>query len=352
MARKTLQMHVDDGGRLVILDPGFDTLDLIRSIDPDFEIETAPLPNFTSPRFLQTRGFPAGAEKRCLADLSLDRLWQVHDYAITLMKDCGTVRRGRGEASLLDVKIEIARRILQSCRLCGRQCGVNRLKGERGICGLGPKAVVAEHFVHIGEEPPINPSLDMFLVGCGLRCSYCNRKDLWNPDCPGAPLDADFWKRLDAKGARSMSFVGGNPDESLYAVLRFLRTAPASWQLPIVWNCNGYAMPDTVKLLDGIVDAFVPDLKFGNEKCGQILADAGNYFDTVQQAFYEMSKQDVPILVRIPLLPGHSECCRRFLSDFRSLYSSINRAVPSDPYLNRIPHILFTYVIPATAGIQ
>ncbi len=316
MARKTLQMHVDDGGRLVVLDPGFDTLDLIRSIDPDFGIETAPLPDFASPRFLRTRGFPTGIERENLAGLPPGELRQIHDAAMTGMRKGEPARRGRGEASLLDVKIEIARRILQSCRLCGRQCGVDRLGGERGLCGLGTGAIVAEHFVHIGEEPPINPSLDLFLVGCGLRCSYCNRRDLWDPDCPGEALDADFWKRLDTKGARSLSFVGGNPDESLYAVLRFLRSAPRAWPLPIVWNCNGYAMPGTVNLLDGIVDAWVPDLKFGNENCGKILAGAGDYWDISRQALSAMVRQGVSVLARVPALPGHAECCLRYLSGF------------------------------------
>ena len=316
MARKTLQIHVDDDGRLVILDPGFDTLDLIRAIDPGFEIETAPLPNFSSPRFLRTRGFPSGVERGRLGHLPLERLWEIHESGMARTKEGVIARRGRGEASLLDVKIEITRRILQSCRLCGRQCGVNRLEGERGICGLGTEAVVAEHFVHIGEEPPINPSLDLFLVGCGLRCSYCNRKDLWDPNCTAEPMNADLWKNLDTRGARSMSFVGGNPDESLYAELRFLRSAPRDWTLPIVWNCNGYAMPDTVRLLDGIVDAFVPDLKFGNENCGQILACADNYYDISMQALPVMMSQRVPVLVRIPSLPGHAECCLRFFSGF------------------------------------
>lgn len=112
-----------------------------------------------------------------------------------------------------------------------------------------------------------------------------------------------------------MSFVGGNADESLYAVLRFLGTAPASWQLPIVWYCNGYAMTDAVRLLKGVVDAYVPDFKFGSQDCVSRLASAPEYWLIAQQTIKTVLDKDTPIIIRYPILPGNERCCYSLSAD-------------------------------------
>lgn len=127
---------------------------------------------------------------------------------------------------------------------------------------------IASSLIHIAEEPPINPSLLLSLSGCGLRCRYCQQAALLDPaSVDGEQLDAAMWEKLCIDGARSLSFIGGNPDESLYAVLRFLATAPSNWELPVVWNCHAYGTPETMRLLDGLVDVYVPDFKYGDEYC-------------------------------------------------------------------------------------
>src|SRR5262249_25666143 len=157
--------------------------------------------------------------------------------------------------SLLDLKIELADRALRSCWLCARDCRVDRTKGGRGTCGLGQAAIVAEAFTHIAEEPPINPSFLISLAGCGLRCRFCQQHELLFPrKVRAARLEPSFWRQIDLTGARSLSFIGGNPDENLAAILRFLRATPSDWHLPIVWNTHAYVPVDTVDLLDGVVD--------------------------------------------------------------------------------------------------
>lgn len=309
MARKNLKLRVDESGCLEVVDPGYDTLDLIRSINPEFEIKTEPLPQFRTPRFQSARKIGCNLSLKSVENEEEGTLWNLHNQLLNTLP-IESKSRGKDEASLLDLKIELAYRVLKSCQLCGRRCGVDRTSGEKGVCGLGLDATVFEHFIHIAEEPQINPSLNLVLAGCGLQCVFCQQSQLLNPaSIKGNNLKAYFWKKLDKRGARSLSFIGGNPDESLYAILGFLNDAPARWNLPVVWNCSGYATIETVSLLNGIVDAYVPDYKYGNPACGGNLAGAPEYSDIALAAIEAMLKQDVPVIVRILLLPGHAECC-------------------------------------------
>jgi putative pyruvate formate lyase activating enzyme len=214
------------------------------------------------------------------------------------------------QATLLELKIEIAWRLLTNCTLCAHRCGVDRTAGKIGVCRLGVEGTVAEHFVHIGEEAPINPSLVLNLAGCGLRCRYCQQGAILDPArVNGARLDEFLWASLDTEGARSLSFVGGNPDESLYAILRFLASAPQDWALPVIWNSHAYATMETLTLLHGLVDAYVPDYKYGNNTCGLRLSSARDYSIVAVATIGAMLAQEVPVIVRILVLPGHLECC-------------------------------------------
>ena len=312
MARGAGRVRIDDAGGLEVIDPGVDAVPLLQSVDPGFRVRCAPLAGFTVPRLRTIRTLGCGLSSATLRSAPDRELWALHDALLRDRRSWrGTARPPSAEeGSLLELKIEIARRLLEDCRLCGRRCGVDRTRGERGVCGLGPDAVVAEHFVHVAEEPPINPSLVLNLAGCGLRCRYCQQGDLLAPArVTGAALEPGLWPDLDWTGARSLSFVGGNPDESLYAILRFLRAAPADWALPIVWNSHAYGAPDALKLLHGVVDAFLPDLKYGNDRCGFRLSAVTGYADAARASLTAMLAQRVPVIVRVLVLPGHSECC-------------------------------------------
>lgn len=295
---------LDDGG-LEVVDPGFAELDLLRAVDPSFVIRRAPRLARATPRFLRTRRAATGVAGSSLVERTDADLWAVHARTTAT-----TSRATAGEASRLDVKVELARRALQQCRLCAQECGVNRLAGERGVCGLGPEATVAEHFVHIGEEPPINPSLVVSLGGCGLRCRYCQQWEILDVQRAGERrLDASLWEDLDPRGARSLSFAGGNPDESLAAILAFLTAAPEGWRLPVVWNCHLFASPVAIELLDGVVDVYLGDLKYGAEPCGRRWSGARDYPERAEIALRTMLAQGVPVVVRLLVLPGHVECC-------------------------------------------
>jgi putative pyruvate formate lyase activating enzyme len=244
-----------------------------------------------------------------LVSIAEDELWQVHDKLMLRLKNADSALEMTG-ASLLDLKIELARRIMKKCRLCNRFCEVNRINGVQGLCTLGVDAVVAEHFVHIAEEPAVNPSLILSLAGCALGCRFCQQSDLLRPKSVcGERLSSQLWHELSFAGARTISFAGGNPDESLYAVLQFLNSAPKDWHLPVVWNCNGYGSLDALKLLDGVTDIYIPDFKFTSTDCAVKLAAAFDYPLAARESINAMVAQGVPVIVRILVLPCHFKCC-------------------------------------------
>lgn len=309
--RLPMRIRIDDAGRIEVIDPGFDTLPLLQAVDPEFQIRSAPLPGFTGSRLHRTRRIGCGVSADRLADTSETSLQRLHAAAMERLRSQSDAHEaGAGEASLLTLKIELARRLLSPCRLCSHRCGVDRMWGERGRCQLGTSATVAEQMVHIAEESPINPCLLLNLVGCGLRCRFCQQGHLLDPDAvEGVPLDAALWDTLDTTGARSLAFAGGNPDESLYAILQFLNAVPTDWLLPIVWNCHGAAALETVALLDGVVDVYVPDFKYGSDQCGLKLSGIPDYPATALAAVTAMLAQGVPVIVRLLVLPGHRICC-------------------------------------------
>ena len=310
MRRSVPRMRISDDGVLEIVDPSFDDLPLLTAVDPSFQVHIAPLPGFIRPRLLETRHAGARLSLSEIKSLPIDALRCRHKERSGLCSAPAEWVRAAGEATLLDLKIELANRALKACRLCARNCGIDRTRGERGTCDLGPDAILAESFTHIAEEAPINPSFLVSLAGCGLRCRFCQQHELLFPrKLKASALDAALWQRMDLAGARSLSFIGGNPDENLAAILEFLRAAPEDWNLPIVWNTHTYVPVETVDLLDGIVDVYLPDYKYGADSCGRRLSQIENYPEIAEIAIQAMSCQDVPVIVRILILPEHVECC-------------------------------------------
>lgn len=311
MYKKTGRVRVKADGMVEIVDPCMEDLAFLKAIDPDYQILTSPLHGFTTPRFQALRAWHSKLKKEHISEVSSNVLMEIHSEEMegiikSNLKSLGT--KAKGKATLLDLKIELARRELAECRLCGRNCSVNRLAGKFGFCGLGRDAYLGDSFLHIAEESPINPSLLIELYGCAMRCRFCQKPELHSV-CREKVFDNKVWKRLKLKGARSLSFIGGNPDESLYAILRFLKSAPQEFNLPIVWNTHGFGNKVANKLLEGVVDVYIPDLKYGNTQCASEWSGVENYIETAHDSINEMVSQGVPVFVRILILPGHTGCC-------------------------------------------
>jgi uncharacterized Fe-S radical SAM superfamily protein PflX len=302
------RVRVHDDGSVTFVDPDPTLLPVIREFRPSFSVGQEPLSGFVHPRLMSTLTTGSGLSLDELAPMSIDSLWQRHD---ALSSHANAERPPiRGEASLMDIKVRLARLMLKDCTLCGVRCRIDRSMGERGRCGLGEDAYVYEAYTHIAEEPPINPSFNISLRGCGLRCRFCQQFDALQPrGAAGDRLLGNTWTWLDLSSARSLTFVGGNPTESLPSILEFLKAAPDDFALPIAWNSAGYDSVEALSLLDGVCDAYVPDWKYGNDLCATRLSNAAHYTSIASVAIAEMCRQGVPVFVRMLVLPGHVECC-------------------------------------------
>lgn len=329
MSRHEIRFRVF-GNAIEIVDPDKNALPLLQSLDPTFRIQTAPLPCFRYPKFTLGKKIDTGLTKKKLRETPTETLWELHkkltrdewrEWSRLSKEPKKSSINIKPDVSLMELKMELAFRALASCTLCASACKVNRLAGETGACGLKTLAYVGEHFLHIAEEPPINPAYNLNLQGCGLRCKYCQQfKLLKIRPRRGEKLTEAFWGKMDLTEARSLAFVGGNPDESLYPILKFLAAAPENFLLPIVWNCHGYSTQLTLKLLDKVVDVFLPDFKYGNDACGEKLSGVKGYFTTVKEAIPKMISSGAFVIVRMLVLPGHIECCHKVALEFLANY--------------------------------
>lgn len=298
-------------GRIEVVDPRLDDLPILRLADPSYSIATASLRGFDGPRLLRTRSTAAGIRRTEMASADSGALWRLHQSSLATLRsvDAPSPALATDEATVVDLKLELASRELACCRLCARECCVDRLRGEIGLCGLGASLTIADHYVHVAEEAPINPSYVVSAAGCGLRCRFCQQWPLLSPsDLSDIPPPV-LWSTVMQSGATSLSFAGGNPDESLPGILRLLATVPDEFNLPVVWNSHAYSTLDALSLLDGVVDVFLPDLKFGSEPCGRAIAGVTRYPQIAERAIEAMVAQGAHVIVRILVLPGHVECC-------------------------------------------
>lgn len=242
------------------------------------------------------------------SELSENQLWDLND---------ATARSDRGTASLLDVKAELARRAMSSCCLCERRCGVDRLGGATGFCGVGAESYYFFEQVLSGEEPPLIPSHEVFFSGCNLRCSFCySHEALLDPQRGTAGKPDELAHLIDsrrAEGAANLNVIGGEPTIHLASLLETLKllTNPT----PLVWNSNFYMSAETMRLLADVVDLYLGDFRFGNNRCASQLAGAGDYVEVAQRNFVVAASQG-DLIIRHLILPGHVECCFRPIAEW------------------------------------
>lgn len=195
-----------------------------------------------------------------------------------------------------------------SCDLCEHRCGVDRLNGETGVCGLGRHARCFSEMLTLGEWDCPTPTHTIYLSGCDLRCRYCwAHREVEDPGPGDADLPIHLAARIRERSSRtaSLAFIGGSPTVNLLAVLETLsRLDPIP---PVVWNCDLYATPETVRILREFVSLFVIDLKFGNDACAEKIANAPSYTEILERNLRLLEGRDV--VIRHLLMPGHIDCC-------------------------------------------
>ena len=222
-----------------------------------------------------------------------------------------------------------ARDRLRACTLCPVRCGTDRLGGEIGPCGAGPLASVASALPHFGEEPPLvigGGSGAVFFTGCSLRCLFCQNHQISRAG-PTHPLGPDLFARtligLQDAGCVNINLV--SPTPYVPQILEAVHMAvPLGLRIPLVYNSHGYESLETLALLDGVVDLYLPDAKYGSDHAARALSRAPDYRYHNIRALAEMHRQvgDLAVtrrgtavrglIVRHLVLPGdraHTEAC-------------------------------------------
>ncbi len=191
---------------------------------------------------------------------------------------------------------------LNPCRLCPRQCNVNRVAGEIGSCRIDATARVASAQRHFGEESVLvgrGGSGTIFFAGCNLHCVFCQNHDI-SQEAVGQPCSpeqiADLALNLAEAGCENINYV--TPTHVAHAVAESIVIARRrGLTVPTVYNCGGCESPDTLKLLEGLIDIYMPDFKYASEAAGRKYSDVSDYPSIAQDALREMYRQIGPLLV-------------------------------------------------------
>lgn len=257
-------------------------------------------------RYLLARSVEVGPAER----LTLPQMWEAHDEGMReyrrLVEADAAPQPRRG--SLMDLKWRIASELFTACCFCEHNCQVDRRRSG-GRCGvLEPR--IASQFMHLGEEEPLVPSFTVFFAGCNLRCAFCQNYDIsTRPDrgqeVPVPAMAARLETVLKA-GGRNVNWVGGDPTPNLPYVLEVLTRAEAN--IAQVWNSNMYLSEKAMSLLDGAVDVYLTDLKFGNDACAERLSGVRDYMRIVTRN-HLLAVSQCEVIVRHLMLPGHLDCC-------------------------------------------
>lgn len=248
------------------------------------------------------------------------------------------------ESGALAKRIEQLMSILKSCTLCPRECQVNRRERELGVCSAGATLSISSAFPHFGEEPPLvgqYGSGTIFLSHCNLRCLFCQNYDISHLGEGGeTSLEemAQYMVALQQRGCHNINFV--TPTHYAPQIIAALPKAiEMGLMLPLVYNCGGYESLEVIKLLDGIVDIYMPDAKFSDPEIAKKYCKASDYPEVNQNALKEMHRQvgvlqldrrgiaERGLLIRHLVMPeglAGTERIMRFIAEELSIDSYVN----------------------------
>jgi len=262
----------------------------------------------------------------------------------------------RLSAAELAQRADAARRELEDCRACPRDCGINRMAGETRTCHTGRHAIVASAFPHFGEEDCLrgwSGSGTIFFSLCNLRCWFCQNWDI-SQQRTGREMTAseiaDLMLGLQERGCHNINFV--TPEHVAPQVVEAIVEAiPRGLTLPIVYNTSAYDSVRSLKLLDGIVDIYMPDFKFWTSESALRLAAAKDYPERARESIAEMHRQVGPlmldrsgiakrgVLVRHLVMPG-------LLDESREIFRWMAEELSPDTYVNVMGQYRPEYKVP------
>jgi len=234
----------------------------------------------------------------------------------------------------------------EECRMCPKDCGVNRINGEKGFCQTGVQAIVSHTGLHFGEEPilsghsnllkngfnrnrtaPLAGSGTIFFAGCNLKCLYCQNYQIsWQQLGQSVSSEklASAMLKLQEQGALNINLV--SPTHMILPILKALKTAYGQGlKLPVVYNSGGYEKAEIIKHLDGIIDIYLPDFKYFSRTLSKKLSHSPDYFQYASTAIKEMFHQlpsvifnndgvaQKGLIIRHLVIPGNSSDSTKIL---------------------------------------
>ncbi len=253
---------------------------------------------------------------------SWDELWSIHaklagEFAKTWRRirddELKLKELPKPKYSLLDLKIVLARKLMDPCRLCEWKCRVNRLKGKYGICMVDRETIVHSYFHHMGEEAPLVPSGTIFYGDCNFRCAYCQNWDISQTNArDGERMNPEKLARIQEylrkTGARNINHVGGEPTPHIPFIVESLKYLEVN--VPQLWNSNMYMTIEALHVLKDVIDIWLPDFKYGNNDCAWRYSKVRNYYEVVTRNL-KIAYSSGDMIIRHLVLPGHVECCTR-----------------------------------------
>ncbi len=180
------------------------------------------------------------------------------------------------------------------CELCPRRCGVDRARGNRGYCGMSDNLTAARAALHYWEEPCISGtrgSGTVFFSGCVMRCAYCQNYSVsggYGEEITVQRL-SEIFSELEEQGAHNINLV--NPTHFVPQIIKALDMTKGRLRIPVVYNSGGYERVETLRMLEGYVNVYLPDVKYYSEEIAVRLSNAPNYFETAAAAVGEMVRQ-------------------------------------------------------------
>jgi putative pyruvate formate lyase activating enzyme len=246
--------------------------------------------------------------------------------------------------SVFEERCERALSLLKSCTICPRLCKVNRLENQRGVCRSGRFAAVCSAFPHLGEEDGLRGwmgSGTIFFSYCNLKCVFCQNHELsWRGQ--GAIHDAGELARmmisLQEQGCHNINFV--TPEHVVPQIMEALPLAiEMGLRVPLVYNTSAYDSMDSMELMDGIVDIYMPDFKYWDSDKSRLYLGAGDYPEVARKIFLEMYRQVGSLrfdekglarrglLVRHLVMPGETD-------DSRQIFRFLAREISRDTWVN------------------
>ena len=244
-------------------------------------------------------------------------------------------------------KIKSAHANLADCTLCPRECHTNRLENASGICKTGKNARVAGYHPHFGEEAPLvgtGGSGTIFFSYCNLMCNFCQNYDI-SHEGYGREVSAEalaaMMLDLQDQGCHNINFV--TPSHVVPQILSAVEIAAAKGlMIPLVYNTSGYDKVDTLKLLEGVIDIYMPDFKFWNNDAAQAMCQAPDYRETACRAVKEMHRQVGDLKLNHSGIAVHGLLVRHLvlpagLAGTREIMRFLAREISSGAYVNIMP---------------